>query len=1560
MKGMICFFVVFLLVGGFLYSEQPRFYISADKIFSPGEGAYVTLECRGLPFVDIRVYKVADPVDFFGGQVDAHQPVEVNALSGTNSLDILHSVIEKDKQKLRDFLRLLVKRRLRTDIHGVHGGVKDVAIPTSKKSVHSQVKILKNYKLLRHFRHSFEGKSMGDWIYDKVDIMQAKPGVYLVEGVNGKHAGYTLVLVSKLAVITKQSDKRLVCYTVNKSTGEPEGNVSLTVIDNGTKKTLGQGKSDKWGLFSLDMQNISSLTVIAGKGKDYSIIDPAYFPVSVDHRKVYIYTDRPVYRPGQEVFFKGIVREFKDEKYKTVMDERVKVRVYGPKGSKITERELKANELGSFHGSFLLDSEPPVGTYKVVARVKNKNHQAEFKIKSYVKPKFKVDVRLDGSGLNGSTVKGEVMGKYYFGTPVKDASVNYYVYRTRFYVPWWVDEDYGWYYSESEYRSTRQELVTEGKGKLDAQGRFYFQFETAAEDKDYTYRVEARVKDPGNFTVTGNGAIKTSRGQFHLGLRTGRLIYKKGREVTVSFYSHNLNHKPVPAEFGFKAILMEPKGRDADGKGMVKETVIYRKQLETGENGRTTVRFKLKKNGHIKLVARGVDKFDNVIRGSTSIWSAKRGAKIGYGGQGLEIVADKLSYAPGDTARFLVLSRFRGIPFLFTVEGGDLYSHKVHRFSGNACVIETKLESRFSPNVYVQASTIFEGGYYDKRKTVIIPPVDKLLTVKLKTGKEIYKPGDTVTVDVAVTDHKKRAVQVELSLGVVDEAIYAVSPELTVAMQKFFYPRKRNNVRTHNSLTFNFYGYSREVKEELARLEMRARSGLASFKGSARSARRNFKDTCFWTPVVMTDKKGMARFSFNLPDNITQWRLTARCVNYFTQVGSASHKIISRKDLSIVMYPPLTFTQGDRLELPVLVKNLSNRRMEGSFDLQVKGGELVDPVMKKFALDPMGTAEINARINVSGIKGAKLGAQKEIILRASAKAGRFSDSMELNIPVTPFGVKKALNKSSYMVPGDTAKTIEFELPELALKGFFRGSLYVHNNIYRTVLESLNYLSGYPYGCVEQTMSRFLPDLVLMRALKKLGVSNEKLKKEADGYIRSGVSRLLTLQDEKGHWGWFRDREPDGFMTAYVVYGLTEARAQGYWVDDGAFRKGLDALERLLKEGQPDTVRIWCLYALAKAGRGPVSIISDEYKKCENMSNYSLAQLTLALWEVGKKEEAGVCADLLLKKKTAGKIKGKDTEVYWDGLVTYNHEVTLLPVDTTSMVMLALLKVKPEVKELDKAAYWLLKQKGSEHWGSTRDTAVAVMALSEYMGEKGIKSAGEQAVRFRLNGKEWRTVPKEILFSDKAGSFMEIGKEDLAAGKNSLEIEKQGGHELFANMFLSYYSEEEETKTEGLPLRVSRRYYRLEREDRVLTIEPVEHESEAVEFEPGEEFLVRLSVYSERDAEYMVLEDFIPAGFQVIENVRGYRFEDDIINERLKYTDVSHREVRDDRMVFFFDTMKKDERHYYYLMRAALKGKYRVNPAVIRSMYFDKKRALSDRMKVSVSALDDEQTGEVNQ
>ncbi|MGH9940016.1 MAG: alpha-2-macroglobulin family protein, partial [Blastocatellia bacterium] len=346
----------------------------------------------------------------------------------------------------------------------------------------------------------------------------------------------------------------------------------------------------------------------------------------------------------------------------------------------------------------------------------------------------------------------------------------------------------------------------------------------------------------------------------------------------------------------------------------------------------------------------------------------------------------------------------------------------------------------------------------------------KFLNLEIIPDKKEYKPRDPASYTVVArnTDGTPAA-GVELSLGVVDEAIYSVRPDTTGDIRRAFYGTRYNRVETHFSTAYNFTGYSGSKRMELA--ANKPSYQLADFKREEQlvepKVRKNFKDTAFWKPDVVTGADGKATVKFDLPENLTTWRATARAVTGDLRVGSVVSRVLSRKDLILRLETPRFMTEGDVVTVSGIVHNYLNSDKAAQIKLEIAGANLLDAAQQTVTISKEGEQRIDWRIAAS-----QLG---EVTLLATAKTDVESDGIELKLPVIPQGLKRTKGSAAAMTEEAGERTFTLDVPADAGARTLR--IEAAPSIAGAMFGALDYLTGYPYGCVEQTMSRFLPNVV---------------------------------------------------------------------------------------------------------------------------------------------------------------------------------------------------------------------------------------------------------------------------------------------------------------------------------------------------------------------------------------------------------------------------------------------------------------------------------------------------
>jgi hypothetical protein len=1503
--------VIALLLLGALpaRAEQPRFYLSTEGVFSPqAERIAVRLEARDLDWLQFRLYRIPDPKAFFLDQPDLHQLSTQNGPLRASSLDVAAELWRLALETTFDTSRSALTARARKAGRSAYGeqidrwrqAAGEAAAPTAA------MPLLEELELVDMWREDLQGD--GPWIYRDVAVTTRRPGAYLVEAIRGQEVAYCAVIISRLVLVTRQSQDRFLVYAVDPELGTPVADARVELRRG--EALVGKGSTDEDGLWSLDLPLTRQLTLVAQKGPHFALLDPSYHPANLFGRKAYLTTERPVYRPGQQVHFKGILRDYRDEHYRLAEVDAVRIEVRDPEGQLVHQAELPVSASGAFHGSFELFAEAALGNYRLLAEADEKQYGGEFKVKAYRKPQYQVRIETERAAYtSGEKVSGQVVADYYFGPPVAGAKVELEIYRTRFYIPWWIDDDYAWYYADAEYRNTARETLETRSGRLDAEGRMAFDFETLPDSQDYTYGIEAVVTDAADRPVTGSGAVRVTRARFRLVLEPEYLLNAPDRTARVQVITSDYGRRPVPAEVALRVTAQ----RGGEPVAAAAQPVLDR-TLRTDDRGQAWLEFEPEGGGTYRIEARATDDQGNAVEAEKTLYVTAGGGDIPYAPPELEIVADRRSYRVGQQARFLLLTPHADAHLLATVEGGRLYRAEVLRARGHSAVLEVPIEPAQTPNFFVRVASVFDGALYERRLDVVVPPVERLLDVAVQTEPEQARPGRQVEFSVEVRDHRGEPVaDAEVALAVVDEAIYGISPELAVPIDRFFYHRKRNDVRGGCSLDYRFYGYGQSRRDEMAALHLRPPVVPGSFKAAAAARlRTRFRDTLAFAPVLATDAQGRASLQLELPDNLTTWRATARVITRDTRVGQGVGRVQVSKPVVVRLARPNFLVERDRCRLGVLVHNYTDAAHTFAVNLEAGAGLQLAGEARQVEVQPqgVGTAVFAAEAQRAG----------PVKLTARAAAGDLGDGLEQTLPVRAYGMEQVLLAGGALDDERPRAEVELAVPETARPDSVRAAVRVSSGVAPALMASLEYLTGYPYGCTEQTMSRFLPDLVVAKALRELGLENEELEEKLPGYIHAGLARLAQLQHDDGGWGWWADDGTDAFMTAYVVHGLSLAKRLGWRIDGDMLERGVNRLDHLVRgRGRTPTERAYLLYALALAGVKYPSMLDKLVEREQSLTEYGRALLAMGLFELGRREQAAAVSGRLVQAAHTGAAAGT-----WWGPDRDRGGWATDPVETTAATLRSLLLTRPDSVHIPAAVRWLMAVRRGDRWRSTRDTAMAIFALVDYLKRAG-GGRYDAELQARLNGRDADPVhfgpedmlaPSVALLTDRRGRL----------GPNRLELERRGEGVLFYTAAVRFFGRGEQIPARGEALRIRRRLMRVVEEPTAdgwrLQLAPLQGPVAS-----GQALLVVLDIASERQVDYVLIEDPLPAGVQPIERDRGYRLPGiELRQPRL------HREFHDQHAAFFIRRLPAGERRLAYLVRATLPGTYHQLPARVMPMY----------------------------
>jgi uncharacterized protein YfaS (alpha-2-macroglobulin family) len=496
----------------------------------------------------------------------------------------------------------------------------------------------------------------------------------------------------------------------------------------------------------------------------------------------------------------------------------------------------------------------------------------------------------------------------------------------------------------------------------------------------------------------------------------------------------------------------------------------------------------------------------------------------------------------------------------------------------------------------------------------------------------------------------------------------------------------------------------------------------------------------------------------------------------------------------------------------------------------------------------------------------------------------------------------------------------------------------------TLMSALDFLATYPYGCVEQTMSSFLPNILVAQATKELGLTVPSENVELEKKIAAGLQRLYQFQHQDGGWGWWETDQTHPFMTAYVVAGLAQAKQAGYPVEEARLQRGRESLLQQIKENPRALadIRAYLVYALELSGVVDSSLVEGLYASREKLSPHGIALMALLM---AHRKDARAQE---FTKMLAQSVQTQGPYAWWKSerqeMLDFSSDNSF---ETTAYAVKALADIDPKNELLPKAARWLIDHRSDGYyWVSTEQTAAAIYGLIDYLKVSG-ELKGNYTFAVFLNGQ--KLTERQVTGKDVNNPLPIMITADSAAvhpGENEVRVVKSGPGVLYWSAAATYYSREPRpAPVGGTALNVVRQYFKLvpqRQADRIVYAEqPLDGPVQA-----GDVVVVRLTVSSTRDEQYLEIEDPIPAGFEFIEQEGLYELKEKPFWWDFYYT---RREFHDDRAALFSTTFQRGQGQFHYLLKAVTPGSFQATPARVLPMYEPARQASTRATTVTITA-----------
>ncbi len=1537
-------------------------------------------------------------------------------------------------------------------------------------------------QLLREWRQNLESP-LNKQSYTVVDLAATpggtlEPGFYLLDTdspeVNKEYAYYYnrrhILVVSPLNLTLKVGPQEAFIWATELSSGAPVPNLTLTVYqyDGGS---LGTVTTDKDGIARLNVPvNRNTLVVYSenpfaavaegwGRGVspwDFGIGEGEY---AQDYR-TYVYTDRPIYRPGQTVQFKGVVRAEKDAAFNLPGVRMVNVSIRDAAYEEVYNQQLALSELGSFNGTLDLTEGAPLGDYQVYVSFGDFGGYTSFQVAAYRAPEFEIVVETTQAEVQrGDDVAATITARYFFGSPLANTNVTWNVLAEdyRFEPPWGgrysfndTDDPYAcfdcWWWREKP----APQPILSGSGTTDANGELTLTLDgqtlqaalERTKDSPGTnpqslvtfpasrLTLEATATGPDNQAISGRSSIVVHPGPYYIGLASREYVGEAGKPseidlVAVDWVGTRLPGTAIKVEFYRREWLntfVENEFGGGSWTWETKETLVDETTVTTNNLGEATATFTPAEGGSYHIVATPANPTPETeaIRSSIFIWISGKDyvSWRRENNDRITLISDKKTYKVGEAAEILIPSPFEGPHLaLITVERAGVRRYEVIQLTSNSTIYRLPILPGDIPNIYVSVVLIKpRGGQGDGEsggagaiadfKMGLLPldvdPQPVTLNLQLETDAELAQPGEAVNYTLRATlPNGEPAAGVEFSLDVVDKAVLSLRPRGSNIVQGF-YARRALQVNTGSALSLSVNRYLEELAEDVD-LTLRAASvvveaeyaldgdrqalppaampaAMATAAPAAAEApmekyaeniappagveiREEFADTAYWNPRIVTDQTGHAVVTLKLPDNLTTWTLRAVGFTADTRVGEGSADLVATKPLLVRPVAPRFFVVDDRAQLAANVSNNTGQDLAVEVTLSAEGVGIhtETPPRQTVVVPARSERKVTWWVTVQDVVNAQL------IFSAVAPhpegSGEYADASKPRLSTGPDGSLLVFRYTTPDIVGTAGQLTEggSRTEAIALppdpstgsgQGFDerRGNLTVQldPSLAAGMQDGLRYLEHYEYECTEQTVSRFLPNVLTYNALKTLGIENKELAERLPGLVDEGLNKLYLQQNPDGGWGWWHNSEwpsSSPHVSAYVVFALLKAQQSGISVKQDVLENGIAYLQtqikavRDYKHFRNANQQAWLLYVLAEGRAAPQDKLNELYDNREKLSYYARAYLAQALWLYNRSDNR--LATLLSDLNNAAILSA--TGAHWEET---NYDWWAMNTDTrsTAIVLDTLVKLDPQNALLPNVVRWLMVARRAGIWETTQETAWALIALTDWMVETGELDANYEYALYLNDRQQAQGVATRATIRESSRTVIPIS--DLIADMtNALTIARSDGNgRLYYTAHLEVYQPVENVEPADRGIIVQRRYTLAECANQRISECP-----DVREVKLGDVVRVDLTIIVPHDRYYVVVEDPLPAGGEAIDTGLAttslLAMDPTLRREGSRWwwwwRWYSRSELRDEKVALFADYLPAGTYEYSYTFRATLPGDYHVLPTVAREFYFPEVFGRSD-------------------
>jgi uncharacterized protein YfaS (alpha-2-macroglobulin family) len=1187
---------------------------------------------------------------------------------------------------------------------------------------------------------------------------------------------HTWVQVTRIGLDAFNDHSNMLVWTTSLLDGAPLSAVNIEAGFSNIKSV-----SDKNGISRFAIpEGISYL--VASKGTDVAMLprstyywddDPWTQRTVNDELRWYMFDDRQMYRPGEEIHIKGWLRRIGGKQDGDVglvgkAVSAINYQVVESQGNTLGSGRAEVNALGGFDFVFTIPREVNLGGAQFnlqaegyLTGLDNTQYTHSFQIQEFRRPEFEVTARNETTApyfVGGHAVLA-VEAKYYAGGALPNAEVTWQVTSTpsNYNPPNWPDFTFGiwqpwWFFEPTNNGETESETFS---GLTDVTGNHFLRldFENEIQPRPVSIAAEATVMDINRQAWTGTTTLLVHPADIYVGLRSERYFVERGTPIKIDLIVTDLAGKPVSGQaIEVQAARLEWKYQDDE---WVEVEVDIQKCGQTSTLEPVTCKFETSLGGRYLITARVTDALGRKNQTQFTRWVSggdlPPARKVEQ--ETVTLIPDKETYQPGDRAQILVQSPFSPAEGLLTVSrSGTLYTQSFQIKEGSI-TLTVPIEEKHIPNLNIQVDLVGASPRTDDQGEPItdtptrpayavgeinlkIPPLQRTLKLKVTPELTEMEPGGTTIIEAVLKDAEGEPVpDAELAVFVVDEAVLALTGYQISDPVNIFYAQRSADLASIYSrasivltdpqalaeASRDQAGQSKMIAAGAAELPSSMPMPTQVMEGMAPPAPENaatpaipmrldFNPLAAFSPVVRTNAKGEARVPLKLPDNLTRYRVMAVAVDNEKRFGVAESNVLARLPLMVRPSPPRFLNFGDQFDLPVVLQNQTDFPLVAEVALRSINLNLTGYKGLRVTIPARDRIEVQFPAAAQNAGTARL--------QIASVAGDFTDAVTVEFPVYTPATTEAF--ATYGVLDEGTIFQPLAAPDDVFPQYGGLEINTSSTALQALTDAVLYLVSYPFECSEQLASRILAVAALRDVLTAFEADGLPSPEEMQSAVQRDLGRLQGLQNDDGGFPYWRhgsDSIP--FNTIHVAHALQRAELKGFDVPTEMKQPLLQYLQEIeinYPSWYSQNTR-WTLSAYALYVRHLMSN-SDPDKALNLLNEAGLDGLGLDgigwIWPV--LQDRPPASDQLKAIRTYVNNHVVETPGAANFTNSYDDQTYLLLSSdrrTDAILLESLITDNPQADLIPKLVNGLMAHRTRGHWSNTQENVFVLLALDHY-------------------------------------------------------------------------------------------------------------------------------------------------------------------------------------------------------------------------------------------------------